>query len=642
MTLSNNIISNADQECVSFLMTLKHRAVTPPLSSRPRPRSSFSSSSINDRTNSNTPTENETNSNVPTLNSSMPIATEEDPMYLSPAQCFIRMHCCEFFVSDGGPAMTCTFSDEGNNAFYQDFSPSSSKMRMLSTSCGSIGGGRGPVSAGRVGIRCSFCKHAPSHLRSAQSMSFPSNLSGICGSVGMIQCRHISQCPMVPNDVRDELIVLKQRGSRNGGHHWAGRQQFWVDSAKKLGLFDTEDGIRLINYQNDHAATFQSPSFISNTINGPGSGSSEQTMTPWASNINYHLVHSNSSIKTNNSNSMSPRRPLVSCENINATRNPNSFHDTMSGSMSPPSIWNQSKTTKNDASYDCFDTLEDYRKFRSNNNQNKVQAITKSDDHRSKGNNTNVKNTDSSITDEKLMKLVGDTTLVEIQDKDLVPDFLYLAMAQMQPCQLTEADRVGCYKEREIGFLGMSCKHCGGQPGFGKYFPGSVRSLAQTTTSQTIVKHIAVKCRLCPPEIRLAVASLQNEQLNADRALKDSKSSFESRPRYGSRKIFFQRLWSRLHGKEKPLLEPTVSKASRAVVSPNLDNSFSSCPKNFHGMWSSSIPRDVCANENMMGNQLRGFYQSNQSQKRSRAVSYLQEEHGLHPQCKMSRVVSDD
>jgi hypothetical protein len=138
--------------------------------------------------------------------------------------------------------------------------------------------------------------------------------------------------------------------------------------------------------------------------------------------------------------------------------------------------------------------------------------------------------------------LLGDTELVLMKDRDLVPDALFVAMAQMKPCTLTQADRVGCYKSRDVGFTGMCCKHCAGQPGFGRYYPNSVRSLAQTTTSQTILKHIGGKCRFCPPQVRQAVLELQRQQ-----AAKEGIAA--GRPRYGSRKIFFQRMWARLHGK---------------------------------------------------------------------------------------------
>lgn len=134
----------------------------------------------------------------------------------------------------------------------------------------------------------------------------------------------------------------------------------------------------------------------------------------------------------------------------------------------------------------------------------------------------------------------SNSLLVALDDVDLIPDALFLAMAQMKPTLLAASDRVGCYKTRPIGYLGMCCKHCNGQPGFGRYFPNSVRSLAQTTTSQTILKHIGNKCSFCPDHIRKAVLQLQHEQ--------DQRES-AGRPRYGSRKVFFQRVWTRLHSK---------------------------------------------------------------------------------------------
>jgi hypothetical protein len=139
--------------------------------------------------------------------------------------------------------------------------------------------------------------------------------------------------------------------------------------------------------------------------------------------------------------------------------------------------------------------------------------------------------------------LQEESPLVQRDDRNLVPDCLYLAMNQMQACRLQAPDRVGCYKTRDVGFVGMSCKHCGGQPGFGRYYPNSVRSLAQTTTSQTILKHIGTKCRQTPAHVKQALAALQRHQ-----AIREGFPT--GRPRYGSRKIFFQRIWERLHGNE--------------------------------------------------------------------------------------------
>jgi hypothetical protein len=148
----------------------------------------------------------------------------------------------------------------------------------------------------------------------------------------------------------------------------------------------------------------------------------------------------------------------------------------------------------------------------------------------------------SSIPLEKLLHK-SNSMLVSLQDADLVPDALFLAMAQMIPTRMTFQDRVGCYKSRNVGYLGMCCKHCGGQPGFGRYFPNSVRSLAQTTTSQTILKHIGSKCRHCPEELKRVVAQLLR--------LQEQREADSGRPRYGSRKVFFQRVWDRLHKLER-------------------------------------------------------------------------------------------
>ena len=48
--------------------------------------------------------------------------------------------------------------------------------------------------------------------------------------------------------------------------------------------------------------------------------------------------------------------------------------------------------------------------------------------------------------------------VVTKEDRDLIPDALFVALGQMKPCRLKQADRVGCYKARPIGFIGFCCK----------------------------------------------------------------------------------------------------------------------------------------------------------------------------------------
>jgi len=102
-----------------------------------------------------------------------------------------------------------------------------------------------------------------------------------------------------------------------------------------------------------------------------------------------------------------------------------------------------------------------------------------------------------------------------------------------------DADRVGCYKTRKIGFPGLACKHCVGQAGCGRYFPATEGSLSQTTTSQTLLNHVR-NCRRCPIEIR--------EQLDIMKKAK-AKPEYKKahKPKHGGRKVFFKRLWCRIH-----------------------------------------------------------------------------------------------
>jgi hypothetical protein len=128
--------------------------------------------------------------------------------------------------------------------------------------------------------------------------------------------------------------------------------------------------------------------------------------------------------------------------------------------------------------------------------------------------------------------------LVFPEDKALISDYLYLTLEQMAPCDLMEADRVGCYKTRNVGFPGLACKHCVGQAGCGRYFPASEASLSQTTTSQTIMNHVR-NCRRCPIEIRENLEIMKRNRMGPDGKRSD-------KPKHGGRKVFFHRLWCRI------------------------------------------------------------------------------------------------
>eukprot|EP00559_Dactyliosolen_fragilissimus_P004914 CAMPEP_0184869460 /NCGR_PEP_ID=MMETSP0580-20130426/34138_1 /TAXON_ID=1118495 /ORGANISM="Dactyliosolen fragilissimus" /LENGTH=454 /DNA_ID=CAMNT_0027370951 /DNA_START=252 /DNA_END=1616 /DNA_ORIENTATION=+ len=356
-----------------------------------------------------------------------------------------------------------------------------------------------------------------------------------------MQCRHFLHCHQIPTEVKNKLNDFKrgecnQFNTERVGGGSIGQQQYWIESAQKLGLVDSLDGIQL---SRDKA--YFSKSIIRSTDSTYYSSTTLEEDSIEASD-----------------NQFDHRRPYGK------------------------TVVDERKVT----SYKYFKSVDEYNSYHS---ATPIMSRSKDTSAPSKpiispdfnGSMPFLKGEDSFETPLQLSvfeELMGKTSLVSISDKDLVPDYLFLAMAQMKTCALAESDRVGCYKSRDIGFTGMCCKHCGGQPGFGKYFPATVRSLAQTTTSQTIVKHIASKCRACPLNVRDVINTLLEKQNEKDRINKIGNSSGDGRPRYGSRKVFFQRVWGRLHNEDIPEI-PQHEDCHRSKYSMQQESEKKDCTK---------------------------------------------------------------
>lgn len=282
-----------------------------------------------------------------------------------------------------------------------------------------------PIALGQVGIRCMHCKSDNPAERGQQATSYPSLISGIYNSVQQMLRLHLDCCLAMPTDVRHKIEALKVSCSSRGG-----RKQYWIDSAKRLGLVDTPHGIHF------------------------------------------------------GRDPLGPLPPLTG-----------------------PSV--NSKEGRKKKMEKCIRERDEA----------KVAA----------GEDV-----------PKPVPPVDTRPLVFPEDKPLISDYLYLTLEQMAPCLLMEADRVGCYKTRKVGFPGLACKHCVGQAGCGRYFPASEASLSQTTTSQTIMNHVR-NCRRCPIEIRENLEIMKRNRMgSADRKRPNSK------PKHGGRKVFFHRLWCRI------------------------------------------------------------------------------------------------
>ena len=127
----------------------------------------------------------------------------------------------------------------------------------------------------------------------------------------------------------------------------------------------------------------------------------------------------------------------------------------------------------------------------------------------------------------------GDS-IISLDDMDLVPAYVYFLMRQVESTHFTEADRFVARSKGPVGYAGFQCRHCHGHAGLGKYFPVTAKSLSTNSTSQNIHSHL-LKCRKVAPYIKEQLITLKDEKGRSPRL------------EPGWRRIFFEKIWSRLH-----------------------------------------------------------------------------------------------
>jgi hypothetical protein len=140
----------------------------------------------------------------------VPLSLPDDKMSLSPLRCFLREQVCAFSATEEDIA-----------------------VRTPTTFA---------VSVGQVGVGCVHCLGVPAKLRLNRAVCFPFSIGRIYQSVADIQRFHLSECKRVPTEVREEFLTLQSQSSK--GSKGLATRQYWVTSAKKIGLVDTTKGIR--------------------------------------------------------------------------------------------------------------------------------------------------------------------------------------------------------------------------------------------------------------------------------------------------------------------------------------------------------------------------------------------------------------
>lgn len=143
--------------------------------------------------------------------------------------------------------------------------------------------------------------------------------------------------------------------------------------------------------------------------------------------------------------------------------------------------------------------------------------------------------------------------LVLDEDKLLLTDYFYHLMRQLRLCRFSESDRKTRGGKREniaVGYGGLQCVHCSDAPNSRKFFWSNVDRLANSFAE--IPAHV-LKCRRCPNPVKQALMDLKRRHPEQMARL----------PR-GSQKVFFRRMWRRLHDEDPEPVDKTKAASSKA------------------------------------------------------------------------------
>ncbi len=132
---------------------------------------------------------------------------------------------------------------------------------------------------------------------------------------------------------------------------------------------------------------------------------------------------------------------------------------------------------------------------------------------------------------------LNENLLAMPEDKLLLTDYFYFINQQLRICHFREEDRNtrgGKRKNIKIGSGGIACIHCYGKPKARKFFWNDVDRLANSFSE--IAVHVQ-KCAYCPDDVKYTMMELKARHAE----------QMTSKPR-GWQKVFFRRMWRRIHG----------------------------------------------------------------------------------------------
>jgi hypothetical protein len=121
------------------------------------------------------------------------------------------------------------------------------------------------VQLGQVGIRCRHCAHLPLISHHKGSTYFPTTVQGFYQAAQNMSSMHLQhgKCHAMPASVKSESESLL---TTKGGCSGAGRA-YWTNSARELGLVDTDQGIYFKEKVPEHASIVEdSPTYKSHGL----------------------------------------------------------------------------------------------------------------------------------------------------------------------------------------------------------------------------------------------------------------------------------------------------------------------------------------------------------------------------------------
>lgn len=111
------------------------------------------------------------------------------------------------------------------------------------------------VVLGQVGIRCKHCAHEDPWARTRGAVYYSASLGGLYQAGQNMSKNHLeNECKAIPSHIREELLkkkVIKRRA--------AGGKKFWADSARSLGIFEDQYGLRFSKITREHCGNTMKP-----------------------------------------------------------------------------------------------------------------------------------------------------------------------------------------------------------------------------------------------------------------------------------------------------------------------------------------------------------------------------------------------